>query len=326
MRHPWRDVLIGVFNVRRVSIVVIVIALTIADAALVYAALNRTYGNGSVAAASTSVVTFSPATPVTSTAAPSATSTAQPASGPQPASRISAAAGEQGRLLSATSTTAAWRANGGCTGKPHLAGTTDGAKSWTAIAAPAPHLLRIDLTAAGTGWVIGTNASCGSPTYYTTSNGGTSWSSAGLGQVWLPEATGVRTPVRRRAAPCGHGTAPVQLASAGVNDAIVACPKGVERTTNAGATWSAAGTVPGGQVAAVSLEGSGQAVLVLTGAAHCGGLRVLTSTDTGAHWVRGKCLGGATTPAAVSLTSGGAGLLVSAGRSYATTDAGAHWS
>ena len=315
-----RDVLDSVLGLRRVAVVLLVAVLVIGDAALVHAALDRSHRSDPSVAAQSAAAT-SVETVTTPSPSPSSTPAEQAGSGAK------ATPGEHGLLFTASDSTTAWRAHAGCHAKPNLATTTNGGRTWSKLAAPAPHLLRIEFTSATAGWAVGTTASCGSPTYYGTGDGGTTWTAATtLGSVWFPLKTGVRTSTGATTTPCSGHSAPVALSAAGNNTALVVCPTGVELTTNAGASWKAVGRIPAGNVAAVAAGQSGDAVLVLSGALHCSGLRVATSTNSGRTWHKGSCLTGAIAPASVSLAAGNDGLLVSTGRSYSTTDGGLHWS
>jgi hypothetical protein len=317
-----------VLGARRVAIVLLVVLLTVGDAALVHAALDRSHRSdpsGAAQSASTrSVVTFSTASPgASASASPSATSSPTE----QPGATATSTPGERDRLFTASDSTTAWRAHGGCSGKPDLAKTTNGGSSWSSLTSPAPHLLRIEFTSATVGWAVGASASCGSPTYYGTGDGGTTWTAAStLGSVWFPLKTDIRTSTGSTTKPCNAHSTPVALSPVGDKTALVVCPTGVERTTNAGATWKAVGQIPAGTVAAAAAGQAGTAVLVLSGASHCGGLRVATSTNSGRTWHKGSCLTEAVAPASVALAAGNDGLLVSAGRAYSTTDGGLHWS
>jgi photosystem II stability/assembly factor-like uncharacterized protein len=304
----------------RLGVVVLVLALVVGDAALVTAALHRTHRSDPSAALAN--VPPPPAPSVTPSAAIST-----PAPTRQPGADVVAVTDGKHALFTAATDTTAWRAHGGCSGKPNLSRTTNGARTWSALTAPAPHLLRIDLTGAQSGWAVGVDSSCGSPTYYGTVDGGTTWAaSPTLGNVWLPLKAGVRAPSGATTAPCGHAIAARGLAPSGTAGALAICPTGVLRTTDAGANWKPVGRLPAGQSVAAALDAHGAGVLVLTGAARCGGLRVLTTADVGATWKTGTCLTDAIEPASVGIGSGGAGLLISAGRAYATPDAGLHWS
>lgn len=312
----------------RLGVVALVLVLTVGDAALVTAALNRSHRSApSAGVAATAAVPPVVASNVAPTLTPSVTPSATPSPAKQSGADVVAVSDGANTLFTAAGAGTAWRAHGGCSGTPHLSRTTNGARSWSTLTAPAPHLLRIDLTGAQSGWVIGVTASCGSPTYYGTVDGGTTWaSSPTLGSVWLPLPTGVHTPAGAVTTPCGHGVAPRDLAPSGTTSALVICPTGVMRSTNAGATWKPVGRVATGQSVAAALGVQGSGVLVLTGAPRCGGLRVLTTTDVGATWKTGSCLAEAIEPASVGIATDGSGLLVSAGRAYTTTDTGLHWS
>jgi photosystem II stability/assembly factor-like uncharacterized protein len=310
----------------RLGVVVLVLVLTVGDAALVTAALQRTHRSDPSTASSVAVAGVrAPSVP---SATPSAgTSTTTPPATRQSGAHVVAVTDGAHALFTAATNTLAWRAHGGCSGTPNLSRTTDGARTWTSLTAPAPHLLRIDLTGAQTGWVIGTDRGCSSPTYYGTVDGGTTWAaSPTLGNVWLPLKAGIRAPSGATTSPCGHAVAPRGLAPSGTSAALALCPTGVLRTTDAGATWKPVGRLAAGQSVAAGLDAHGTGVLVLTGAPKCGGLRVLTTADVGASWKKGACLAEAIEPASVGIGPGGAGLLVSAGRAYATTDTGRHWS
>jgi hypothetical protein len=328
MGRPDRDVLDTVLRFGRLGVVVLILALTVGDAALVTAALQRTHRSDPSTAASTaaSSIASSAAAPVVPTATPTA-GVATPAPTRQSGAKVVAVTDGKHALFTAVTATTAWRAHGGCSGKPNLSRTTDGARTWSALTAPAPHVLRIDLTGAQSGWVVGVDSSCGSPTYYGTVDGGATWAaSPTLGNVWLPLPTGVRAPSGATTAPCGKALAPLGLAPSGTTGALAICPTGVLRTSDAGATWKPVGKLAAGQSVAAALDPHGAGVLVLTGAPNCGGLRVLTTADVGATWKVGSCLTEAIEPASVGIGTGGAGLLVSAGRAYATTDSGLHWS
>jgi hypothetical protein len=317
-----RDVLDTVLRFGRVGVVVLVLVLTLGDAVLVAAALHRSHRADPAAA-----VTFVAPTPTqpTVSATPSIPATQPPTQ--QSGAQIVAVTDGANRLFTASSSTTAWRAHGGCSGPPSLSRSTDGARTWSALTAPAPHLLRIDLTGANTGWVIGVNAKCGSPTYYGTVDGGTTWAaSPTLGHVWLPLHTGVRAPSGATTSPCDQHAAPRALAPSGTKAALAICPTGVMRTTDAGAHWTPVGQVPAGRSVIAALGGHGAGVLLLTGAPHCDGLRVLTTADVGATWTTGNCLAEAIEPASAAIAADGSGLLISAGRAYTTTDAGRHGS
>jgi photosystem II stability/assembly factor-like uncharacterized protein len=311
----------------RLGVVVLVLVLVVGDAVLVTAALHRTHRSDPSAAVSNVV---SPSVPSTTPSVPSTTpsaGTSAAAATRQSGADVVAVTDGKHALFTAATATTAWRAHGGCSGKPNLSQTTDGAHTWSALTAPAPHLLRIDLTGAQSGWVVGVDSSCGSPTYYGTVDGGATWAaSPTLGNVWLPLKTGVRAPSGATTAPCGHAIAPRGLAPSGTAGALAICPTGVMRTTDAGANWKPVGRLAAGQSVTAALDAHGAGVLVLTGAPRCGGLRVLTTTDVGATWKIGTCLKDAIEPASVGIGAGGAGLLISAGRAFATTDDGLHWS
>jgi hypothetical protein len=322
--HPDRDVLDTVLRFGRLGVTVLVLALVVGDAALVTAALQRTHrADPSTVAATDAAAPLPSAMPSTSPSA--VTSTIAPTK--QPGAHVVAVSDGNHALFTAATATTAWRAHGGCTGVPNLSRTTDGARTWSAFTAPAPHLLRIEITGAQSGWVVGVNKSCGSPTYYGTVDGGTTWAaSPTLGNVWLPLRTGVRAPSGSTTSPCGHAVAPRGLAPSGTSNALAICPTGVLRTADVGATWKPVGRLVAGQSVAAALDAHGTGVLVLTGAPKCGGLRVLTTANVGATWKTGTCLTDAIEPASVAIGPGGAGLLVSAGRAYGTTDSGLHWS
>jgi photosystem II stability/assembly factor-like uncharacterized protein len=318
--RPDRDVLDTVLRFGRLGVTVLVLALTVGDAALVTAALQRTHRSDP------SVVASNAVPPPVPSATPSA-AISTPAPTKQPGSHVVAVTDGKHALFTAETATTAWRAHGGCTGTPNLSRTTDGARTWSALTSPAPHLLRIDLTGAQSGWAVGVNGSCSSPTYYGTVDGGATWAaSPTLGNVWLPLKAGVRSPSGASTSPCGHAVAPRGLAPSGTSGAVAICPTGVMRTTDAGTTWKPVGRLAAGQSVAAALDAHGTGVLVLTGAPKCGGLRVLTTADVGATWKTGTCLTDAIEPASVGIGASGAGLLISAGRAYATTDSGLHWS
>jgi hypothetical protein len=317
---PDRDVLDIVLRSGRVGVLVLVLALTLGDAVLVTAALHRSHRSNRSAAASAGAT----AQPTASSGRSSPTGRAATR---QSGGQVVAVTDGAHRLFTAAGATTAWRAHGGCTGTPKLSRTTDGARTWSALTAPAPHLLRIDLTGANTGWAIGADAGCGPATYYGTVDGGTTWAATPtLGQVWLPLRTAVRAPSGATTSPCGHHAAPRSLAPSGATDALSICPTGVMRTADAGANWTPIGRVPAGRSVSAALGPHGAGVLVLTGSPHCDGLRVLTTADVGARWAKGSCLAEAIEPASVAIATDGSGLLVSAGRAYTTTDAGHHWS
>jgi photosystem II stability/assembly factor-like uncharacterized protein len=304
----------------RVGVVILVLVLTVADAVLVIAALHRSHRADPSAA-----VVASATTQPTASASPSNPS--GPAATRQSGGQVVAVTDGANRLFAAASGTVAWRAHGGCRGTPKLSRTTDGARTWSALTAPAPHLLRLDLTGANAGWAIGVDAHCGSPTYYGTVDGGATWAaSPTLGQVWLPLHSVVRAPSGATTSPCDHHAAPRSLAPSGSRDALSICPTGVLRTTDAGASWTPVGQVPAGRSVIAALGAHGAGVLVLSGAPHCNGLRVLTTADVGTRWAKGSCLAEAIGPASVGIAADGSGLLISAGRAYTTTDAGKHWS
>jgi hypothetical protein len=317
---PDRDVLDTVLRSGRVGVVALVLVLTVADAALVSAALHRSHREDPGAAAVVSATT-----PPTVSATPS-TPPAQPPT-QQSGGQVVAVTDGANRLFTAASSTTAWRGHGGCSGTPNLSRTTDGARTWSALTAPAPHVLRIELTGASSGWAIGVGAKCGSPTYYGTVDGGATWAaSPTLGRVWLPLHAGVRAPSGATTSPCANHTAPRSLAPSGTTNALSICPTGVMRTTDAGGSWAPIGKIPAGQSVIAALGAHGTGVLLLTGAPHCNGLRVLTTADVGARWAKGSCLSDAIEPASVAIAADGSGMLISAGRAYTTTDAGRHWS
>jgi hypothetical protein len=316
---PDRDVLDTVLRTGRVFLVAVVLVLTGADAVLVVAALHRSHR-----ADPSAVAVVSATTQPTVSASPTSP-TAKPTTRESGGQVVAVTDGAK-RLFTAASGTTAWRAHGGCVGTPKLSRTTDGARTWSALTAPAPHLLRIDLTGANTGWAIGAGAKCGSPTYYGTVDGGATWAaSPTLGHVWLALHTGVRAPSGATTSPCDNHAAPRSLAPSGTTDALSICPTGVMRTTDAGAHWAPIGQVPVGRSVIAALGAHGAGVLVLTGAPHCDGLRVLTTADVGTSWAKGSCLADAIEPASVAIAADGSGLLISAGRAYTTTDAGRHW-
>lgn len=311
----------------RVGVVALVLVLTLGDAVLVTAALHRSHREDPTGTAATSSTTHPVITPSSPAVSGSPSNGSGSAATRQAGGQVVAVTKGANRLFTAANGTTAWRARGGCAGTPKLSRTTDGAHTWTSLTAPAPHLLRINLTGASAGWVIGVDAKCGSPTYYGTVDGGATWAaSPTLGSVWLPLRHGVRTPSGATTSPCDGHTPPRTLAPSGTTNALTICATGVMRTTDTGAHWKPIGEVPAGRSVDAALGAHGTGVLLLTGAPHCGGLRIVTTSDVGATWSKGNCLTEAIAPASVAIVGDGSGLLVSAGRAYTTTDTGKHWS
>ena len=322
MDHPDRDVLDTVLRFGRLGVTALVLALVVGDAALVTAALQRTHrADPSTVAATDAAASLPSATPSTSPSA--VTSTIAPTK--QPGAHVVAVSDGKHALFTAATATTAWRAHGGCTGVPNLSRTTDGARTWSAFTAPAPHLLRIEITGAQSGWVVAQQALRLADVLRNRRRRhdlAAHRRSATSGSRCGP-ASGRRPALRHPpAATPSHRAVSHRRARRRPRHLPDRCPAHAD----AGATWKPVGRLVVGQSVAAALDGHGTGVLVLTGAPKCGGLRVLTTANVRATWKTGTCLTDAIEPASVAIGPGGAGLLVSAGRAYGTTDSGLHWS
>jgi len=270
------------------------------------------------------VVTIQPASSqhtthsTSSSPKPTRTSTAPPASPP-----VKNAA----PLVSTVDGTTATLANYGCKGSPDLRTTIDGGATTAALTAPAPHILRVVQTDALNIWVIGADGKC-HPTYYSTTDGGQTWSAAGsLGQVWISLPTGVHTPRGKLSKPCGTKPAgQIALSPSGSADAFVVCSDSLRRTSNGGKSWRTVTGLPSGQIVNASLATGGTAVAALKGASGCSGLLLVATANAGGHWSAGQCLKDLKPSAVVAITDAGTGLASSSGVSYITSDAGRSWS
>lgn len=261
---------------------------------------------------------------------PALVATSGPTASATPTSGATTPAGTRrvADMISFSSLNDGWRARGGCDRSPHMRATADGGRTWTPVAAPAPHILRLQMTSASAGWVVGADASC-APTFYSTSNAGTTWVAAtGLGQAWVVIGDSVRRPDGSKTAPCGRRVRPQALAAASTRAALVSCVSGVVRTKDGGSTWRPVATLPtGGQPIAAALlpNASGRGVLVVSGASGCSGLQVLRTTDLGSSWTAAACLDALAAPASVSLAPDHAGVIVARGGVARSTDSGRSW-
>ncbi|HWB66615.1 MAG TPA: sialidase family protein [Mycobacteriales bacterium] len=245
--------------------------------------------------------------------------TPTPASSPAPAI-------VRGRLLSVSGPGLAWRAAAGCAGSARLQASTDGGRSWQPLSSPAKHILRLGVTGADSGWVVGADARC-TPTYYTTTDGGATWSTGSLHGIWVPTDHGIVSPAGSTSHPCGRGVAAAAevLAPSGTEGAFVICSQSTFWTTSAGHTWQPGGQLPAGQPVAAALTPAGHGVLLLSDANSCRGLQVERTSTTGRSWQRGQCVRGLADPAAVSLTSAGYGLIAAGAAGVETNDGGRTW-
>jgi photosystem II stability/assembly factor-like uncharacterized protein len=304
----------------------VLLALAVAaDCLLVVAAIHHTR-SGSTSIQAAADVGLDLGVPTTEPSSPSATNDAavEPVSGaPSPASGIAPS------LLSASSAIDGWRAEPGCGRAPHLAATTDGGKTWHRLKSPAAHILRIDMTGAAAGWLVGADSTC-TPSFFSTADGGATWApSAGLGQAWVVIGNRVRVPDGAIGSPCGKGATAESITAASVTAALLVCSSRLLETTDGGVTWKPVAAYPDGGVAAAAalVPGSaGRGVALLTGATGCAGLSVLRTANTGKRWQAGPCLTALQAPAAVSLAVDGSGYALAGNASAETTNAGTSWS
>jgi hypothetical protein len=285
---------------------VVVVALVVVDAVLIGVAVHHGAGSSIGAAVSYQV--------------------SSPQSG-SPAAQAAPIA-HDATLLSFESASTGWRATGGCARRAHLTSTTDDGRTWQPVSLPAPHVLRIDLTAPGSGWIVGATAGC-LPEFFSTADGGKTWApSAGLGQAWVVLGNRLRRPAGTMAAPCGKGAPVDAIAPASVSIALVTCGSGLLDTSDGGATWAPVAAFPGaGQAVTAALVpgSSGRGVALLRGVAGCDGLAVARTDDAGGLWRTGPCLSALRYPATVSLAADGSGYATGSGKSVTTKDAGASW-
>ncbi len=305
--HPgWRALLDVVFGVRRLSGVAAILVLLAVTVVLVGAAIIRHHNHQSASSS------LSPAVlPPTVIAKQHAAVATAALTGPAP-------------LLTLSNSTTVMYARAGCRTAPNLMGSASGGVSWVKLAAPAPHLLRLQLTSAKSGYAIGASASCSPARYLTT---GTGWSAAGgVGGVWFPTPNGVHSPVGT-STPCGTAhPQPISLASVGAKRAIVICQVGVYLTTSGGRQWGVTGDVPAGHPLSVALTTRNRGVMLLARAPSCAGLRVAHTHDGGVTWQQDSCLSGLRSSAGIALAPNGTGLATAAKTTeYYTTDGGLTW-
>jgi hypothetical protein len=242
------------------------------------------------------------------------------------AASVTSATKRPGVLISALSNTAAISVMTGCTHRPNFQATLTGGAAWFPVTPPARHILRAQLTGPGTVWAVGADRKCHHLKYYSKLGAGAWTASSHLGHVWVPEESGVRSPRGHVSTPCGTTKPqPVALAAADTKRALVICQLGVFRTVNAGKSWEAAGKLPMGRPASVTLTRHGHGAIVIEDPTGCAGLDVTVTRDGGKTWSKADCLVNAESPAGISLAHDGTGLMLGAGKPYATKDYGKDW-
>jgi photosystem II stability/assembly factor-like uncharacterized protein len=296
---------------------VMIAVLVVLDILLVGIAWHHGRGD-----ASAQTVTIRPASSQVSTSV----TTTKPAGNASKASSKGPVVKTAAPLLSAVDSSTATLANPGCKGSPNLRVTTDGGATTHPLVAPARHILRVVQTDALNTWVIGADAKC-RPTYYSTTDGGRTWSAAAsLGQVWIALPGGVHTPTNGLTKPCGaKSPTPIALSPAGSANAYVVCSQSLLRTSNGGKTWHTVTGLPAGQVTDVSLTPGGTAAATVAGARGCSGVLATVTTTNASSWSTGQCLQALHSGAAVSITTSGAGLITGQGVTYTTSDGGKSW-
>jgi photosystem II stability/assembly factor-like uncharacterized protein len=294
----------------------LVVGFVVLDVFLITAAARHVSASPAVDPDSVSFVTQRPISPTPSTSVSIA---------PRPMGDVGYG------LLSLSSTTDGWRAHAGCRVPARLAATADGGRTWHRMSAPVAHVLRIDMTGPGAGWLVGSGGDAGCvPVLYSTTDGGSIWSaSTGLGQAWVPLGSKLRLPSGTTTAPCGSSKRSLQIAPADITVALVVCADQVLATSDGGLTWMPTAAFPdGGRPVAAALEagGGGRGVALVVGAAGCETVEAVPTDDAGETWTSGTCLPHVQAPASIAIDAMGAGLVLSPSGLMRTTDGGRSWS
>jgi hypothetical protein len=207
-------------------------------------------------------------------------------------------------------------------------------RSWTVVDSPAPVIVRVTLTSATDGWLIGSDSACRTYRYYGTTDGGRSWQpSADTAGYWYPlagRAETVHTPIGNRDLPCPAGTTSVTLTPRSVPEAEATCvgptTSRLLRTTDSGDTWTPV-PQPRVRATAVTWPTPTAGFLAAEPDAQCSGIPVWRTTD-GQRWSRVGC-GSIAGLAALSFSDERAGVMVVAGsvglRTLLTADGGRTW-
>jgi photosystem II stability/assembly factor-like uncharacterized protein len=209
---------------------------------------------------------------------------ASPAPSGTPTPTVAPIAVEPQRLLAAISADVAWRgAIGSCPNGPsELEYTTDGGASWDAVdprnATGANTLVRLIPSSSSEARVVTLDDDC-SPQLVGTFVAGEEWEdyTFNLGAYWYvdpADRTNVHTPAGFVAAPC---ESVVAMATRSSTEAVVLCAdQALFTTTDGGAKWSAAISVPG----AVAIDASARGYIVAVAAqGTCTGTSVVTLID-----------------------------------------------
>ena len=237
------------------------------------------------------------------------------------------------RLLAVLDGNTAWRAKTGpCPATPAATElSTDGGATWKQSDASGPtgasSIIRLTVQSArqASGVALATQG-C-TPEFIRTYVAGDNWATYAdqLGSAWYadPKTPGtVHTPTGDKPAPCA--TVVGLAVGSGTGDAAVLCAAhDVHTTTDGGATWGAARTVPG--AVAVTAADSGYLVAAV-GASGCAGTSIVALDGDGAPATR-ACVG-TTAPAAGDVAIGagpGAVWLWAGDATTRSTDGGTTW-
>jgi hypothetical protein len=228
-------------------------------------------------------------------------------------------------LVANRGTNEVWTAVGGCSSAaPNLSLSEDGGTTYAPVSAPAPHLLALSASGAGSLQLVGADSACVTPLYFSTKDYGKHWKSeSSTPSSWWQTPVGLHSPAGSLTSPCpAASTTPVAFGGFGL-DALAACRTGLYRTVDGGVRWQPAGRLPANAVVqAVAMSRRGRGVLAMTKVAGCRGARTFTTNDSGLTWKARSCLIVARAPMVATLDPSGRGLLITKGGTYGTSNFG----
>lgn len=213
---------------------------------------------------------------------------------------------------------------GSCSaGGSHLMWSADDGKHWRSVPSPASLVLRLRVTGAHSGTLIGADRSC-RLAQWSSHDSGATWQRGDAAGNWslapIQSSTSLYTPSGSADSPCKSGAFAVDLAGITASSAVLLCAGGaVYRTSDSGARWTTLATAPPGAVAlgAVSTD---HALVLVRGADSCVGFAAV-SVSSGSTERRG-CLQVAATAVGLALSSSTDGVVSVDGRSAITHDGG----